>query len=61
MQSSVVGHGWIVADGDGVIVVPRNVAAGVAQFAREERARDMKNRREHYDALGRPPDDTVVE
>ncbi len=49
----------IVADGDGVVVVPRAVAAQVAKFAREEQERDRRNRRKHYDDLGKPPDETV--
>ena len=50
----------VVADGDGVVVVPRAVASDVARFAAEEHARDMKSRRKHYDDLGRPPDGTVA-
>jgi len=50
----------VVADGDGVVIVPRAVARDVAEFAAEEHARDMKNRRKHYDDLGRPPDGTVA-
>lgn len=50
----------MVADGDGVVVVPRSVALEVAEFAQQEHARDMKNRRRHYDELGREPDDTVA-
>lgn len=50
----------VVADGDGVIVVPRQVAVAVANFAQEENARDRKNRRERYVQLGREPDDSVV-
>ncbi|HEV8245651.1 MAG TPA: hypothetical protein VGP93_07775 [Polyangiaceae bacterium] len=50
----------LVADGDGVIVVPRAIAREVAKFAQEEHARDMKNRRKHYDDLGKPPDGTVA-
>jgi regulator of RNase E activity RraA len=49
----------LVADGDGVVVVPRAVAGDVARFAREEQERDRKNRRRHYADLGREPDDTV--
>jgi 4-hydroxy-4-methyl-2-oxoglutarate aldolase len=49
----------VVADGDGVIVVPRALALEVAGFAHDEHERDMKNRRRHYDDLGRPPDGTV--
>lgn len=50
----------IVADGDGVIVVPQTIAAEVAQYAAEEHARDKAARRQHYDALGRPVDNTVL-
>jgi regulator of RNase E activity RraA len=50
----------VVADGDGVVVVPRSVALEVARFALQEHARDMQNRRRHYDELGRPPDGTVA-
>jgi regulator of RNase E activity RraA len=49
----------VVADGDGVIVVPRDVAPEVARYARDEHARDRKTRAEHYEALGLPPDDSV--
>lgn len=49
----------VVADGDGVIVVPREIARDVASYASEEHQRDMKGRRQHYDDLGRQPDDTV--
>ena len=50
----------IVADGDGVIVVPQSVARDVARLAGEEHARDMQKRRKHYDDLGKPPDGTVA-
>ncbi|MFP3938068.1 MAG: RraA family protein [Phycisphaerae bacterium] len=49
----------VAADGDGVIVVPRDVAPNVAAYAREEHARDRKTRAEHYNALGIRPDGTV--
>lgn len=49
----------VVADGDGVIVVPRQVAMDVAKLARDEHERDKVNRRRHYEALGREPDETV--
>ena len=50
----------VVADGDGVIVVPLKVAREAAQHAHAEHRRDMKRRREHYRALGREPDQTVA-
>lgn len=49
----------IVADGDGVIVVPQAIASDVARFAHEEHARDQANRRRHYEALGRSADATL--
>lgn len=49
----------IVADGDGVIVVPKEAAFEVARLALEERKRDMKERRAHYLALGMPLDETI--
>jgi len=50
----------VVADGDGVIVVPRDVALEVAHYANAEHQRDMKTRRRAYDALGMKPDETVA-
>ena len=49
----------VVADGDGVVVVPRKYAADVAREAHAEHERDKVNRREHYEALGREPDDSL--
>ncbi len=49
----------IVADGDGLIVVPRSIAREVADLAAAEQARDRKNRRQHYADLGKPLDETV--
>jgi 4-hydroxy-4-methyl-2-oxoglutarate aldolase len=49
----------VVADGDGVIVVPRQKAAEVAQYARRELEGDKAGRRKLYEALGRELDDTV--
>jgi regulator of RNase E activity RraA len=49
----------IVADGDGVIVVPREVCEKVAAIAHEEHERDKKRRAEQYRALGWKSDDTV--
>lgn len=49
----------VVADGDGVIVVPRNVAARVAEFANAILENDKAGRRGIYESLGRPLDKTV--
>jgi 4-hydroxy-4-methyl-2-oxoglutarate aldolase len=49
----------IVADGDGVVSVPREVAIDVAKYAQEENERDRKGRRAHYEALGKGLDETV--
>ena len=49
----------VVADGDGVIVVPLEKAAEVAEYARRELENDKKGRRKLYQALGMKLDDTV--
>jgi len=49
----------IVADGDGVIVVPRNVAEQVAQYARQILNSDKAGRRSLYERLDMPLDQTV--
>jgi 4-hydroxy-4-methyl-2-oxoglutarate aldolase len=49
----------IVADGDGVIVVPRKVAEQVALYARGILDSDKKSRRALYESLGMPLDQTV--
>lgn len=49
----------IVADGDGVVVVPRAVAAQVAAYASEILTGDKNGRRSLYEDLGRPLDKTV--
>lgn len=49
----------IVADGDGVIVVPREHAVRVAEIALEVLAGDKAGRRALYEQLGRPLDPTV--
>jgi len=49
----------IVADGDGVVVVPRAKAKDVADFARATVEKDKKSRRMLYKMLGLPLDDTV--
>lgn len=49
----------IVADGDGVICVPREHARQVAQFAREILNKDKQGRKGLYQQLGIPLDQTV--
>ncbi len=49
----------IVADGDGVIVVPRARAEEVAKYAKETLDSDKAGRRKLYKKLGLPPDDSV--
>ena len=49
----------IVADGDGVIVVPRAHAEAVARYARKTMDGDKAGRRALYKKLGLPPDDSV--
>lgn len=49
----------IVADGDGVICVPREFAKPVAEFAHEILTGDKKARRALYQKLGMPLDKTV--
>jgi len=49
----------IVADGDGVIVVPREQAREVAEYARLTIDSDKQSRREKYEQLGLPLDETV--
>lgn len=49
----------VVADGDGVIVVPRQRALEVGRRAREIYEGDQKSRRGRYERLGIPLDETV--
>jgi 4-hydroxy-4-methyl-2-oxoglutarate aldolase len=49
----------VVADGDGVIVVPRYVAREVAENAQQVLQGDKAGRRRLYESLGRPLDQTV--
>lgn len=49
----------VVADGDGVIVVPQEVAEAVARIAHEEHERDKQTRRAAYRRLGKAEDSTV--
>lgn len=49
----------IVADGDGVVVVPRGAAREVAEYARATLEGDKEGRRKLYRALGLPEDDSI--
>lgn len=49
----------VVADGDGVIVVPRVNAEQVAKFAREILDKDKSGRKDLYKKVGLPEDKTV--
>ena len=50
----------IVADNDGVVVVPLKVAHSVAKYARQELSGDKAGRRALYEQDGRELDDTVL-
>ena len=49
----------IVADGDGVLVVPRAVAADAARYAKRILEADKDGRRKLYEKLGLPKDKSV--
>jgi len=49
----------ILADGDGVLCVPRAYAKEVADYARATLQMDMPRRKEMYEKLGIPLDDSV--
>jgi len=49
----------IVADGDGVLVVPRDQAEAVARYARKIIEDDKAGRRELYQKAGLPPDPSI--
>jgi len=49
----------IVADGDGVVVVPRQRALEVGRLAMEINVGDEKSRGDRYKRLGLPPDKTI--
>ncbi len=51
----------IVADGDGVVVVPREYARPVAEYAKEILDKDKAGRRSLYEKLNLPLDNTVKE
>ena len=50
----------VVADNDGVIVVPRKVAYDVAKYAWQEMNGDKAARQQLYKELGWELDDTVI-
>ena len=50
----------VIADGDGVVVVPRANAKEVAGFARQVMEKDKAGRRELYKEIGWPPDLSVA-
>ena len=50
---------FVIADGDGVVVVPQDVILEVGKWATQEMTNDKKARRKLYDDLGLPLDDTV--
>ena len=49
----------VVADGDGVIVVPQDLAEDVARYAHQELSNDKDSRRRKYETLGLEMDETV--
>ena len=50
----------VVADGDGVLVVPREHALKVGKLAREINTGDEKGRAKRFERLGIQPDETVI-
>jgi 4-hydroxy-4-methyl-2-oxoglutarate aldolase len=50
----------VIADGDGVLVVPRQRALEVGEIARQIHAGDEKSRAKRYQRLGIPLDETVI-
>jgi len=51
----------VVADGDGVIVVPQTIARDVAKYAHQELRSDKVSRRKKYEALGLELDESVID
>ena len=50
----------VVADGDGVVVVPRRMAMNVAHYARQELDKDKIGRKGLYVQMGMKMDHTVL-
>ncbi|MBN1412669.1 MAG: hypothetical protein JW969_17610 [Spirochaetales bacterium] len=50
----------VVADGDGVIVVPEKMALDVAKYARRELTADKGQRKKLYEKIGMILDETVI-
>ncbi len=50
----------VVADGDGVVVVPRRMAMDVARYARQELDKDKIGRKDLYVQMGMKMDHTVL-
>jgi 4-hydroxy-4-methyl-2-oxoglutarate aldolase len=49
----------VVADGDGIVVVPNEIAQKVAEYAHEEHKSDKQNRRKLYAEAGLKDDGTI--
>jgi regulator of RNase E activity RraA len=49
----------VVADGDGVVVVPLEVAEDVGHVANRIQSEDQETRREYYEDAGLDPDFTL--
>lgn len=50
----------VVADGDGVVVVPKKIAFEVAKYAHQELQGDKAGRKAYYEKLGWELDETVL-